>query len=352
MDLTLFQKPQVSLSRSTSGRMWTLFAAAFLPVFQSSLGDSFHSMLLAAASVAGAVLAELLLHSKTKDPLWSIKDGSAAASGMALALFLPNQLNPFYAFVGAVFAMAVIKYSFGGLGSNWLNPAAGAWLFIRTAWPETFRAGLEGSLLGRLNLFLEQGLRDLHGSPLTMLKITGWQEHARELPPAAFLNGTVFSLSGTRLPEGYLSLFSVSEPGIIADRGLLFMILGAALLAASGSFRFWTPVLFLFVYAALTRIFGALPFGGVAGRGDMLFALFSGGVIAAAFVLITDPATGPKSESGSVVYVVFTALFAWLFRFYGREPYGVLPALLLGNAFSPLIRYAENRLYYEKRRST
>jgi Na+-translocating ferredoxin:NAD+ oxidoreductase RnfD subunit len=67
-------------------------------------------------------------------------------------------------------------------------------------------------------------------------------------------------------------------------------------------------------------------------------------------MLITDPATGPKSSLGQLFYVSFSACMAFLFRFPGREPYGAIAAILLGNALVPLVRRLENKFFYEKRR--
>ncbi|MDR1505528.1 MAG: RnfABCDGE type electron transport complex subunit D [Treponema sp.] len=348
MDMTLFQKPQVNLARSTRDRMWLLCAVGFLAVFQSSLGDSFRSLMLAAAVLAGALVTEMLFN--LKDRYWSIKDGSAAASAMVLTLLLPNQLHPLFGFLGAAFSMAVIKHSYGGLGSNWANPAAGGWLFIRAAWPAAFAGSVENSPLMRLALSVEQGLADPQGSPLSILKINGWQGASMDSLLSGFFNSSGFSLAGARLPEGYLSFFSAPGPGIIADRGLLFLVFGTMIFTASRSFRLWIPAAFLAIYSLLVRIFGALPFGGGLGNGDMLFVLLSGGTIAAAFMLVPDPATGPKSSPGYLAYILFAAAAAFLFRFPGNEPYGVIPAVLLGNALVPVIRRLENRLYYEKRR--
>jgi electron transport complex protein RnfD len=348
MDISLFQKPQVSLARSTPIRMWLVAACGFLAALQSSLSDSFHSMMLAFAALSGSIICELLFNLKNKR--FTLYDGSAAASAMVLTLFLPNQLNPVFAFFGGAFAMVVVKHSSGGLGSNWVNPAAAGWIFIRTAWTTAYTASLENSHLVRLASALERGLRNSQGSPLTILKINGWQESSLDGRLGSFLNNTVFSFTGTQLPEGYLSFFTYPGPGIIADRGLFFLVLGILALAASQSFRFWIPIVFLAVYSLLVSIFGALPFGGTLGNGDILFGLLSGGILAAAFILVTEPASGPKSAPGICVYVSLTACFAFIFRFPGHEPYGVVAAVLLGNALVPLIRRIENGFFYEKRR--
>jgi electron transport complex protein RnfD len=349
MDITLFQKSQVNLARSTPGRMYLVSICAFLSIFQSSLNDNWHSLLIALAAAAGTMGTELLFNIKGR--WYSIKDGSALTSALVLTLFLPNQLSPFYAFLGGIFAMAVLKHSFGGLGSNWVNPAAGAWLFIRSAWPEAFNRSIEGSQLLQLAASVEGGLKDGLGSPLAILKINGWSARMPDTVLSSFFNDTIFAFSGTSLPQGYLNFFSPGGPGIIADRGLLFLLLGTILIAASQACRFWLPAAFLFVYALLVRTFGALSFGGPFGEGDVLFTMLSGGTLAGAFILVTEPATGPKSTPGYIVFICLTALFTFLFRYPGLDPFSIVTAVLLGNALVPLIRRIENALYYEKRRN-
>ena len=348
MDISLFQKPQINLSRSTPLRMRLVSLCALLAILQSSLSDGFHSLYVALAAMAGTVGTELLFN--LKDRRFTIKDSSAIASALILALFLPNMLNPLYAFLGGVFAMALLKHSFGGLGSNWVNPAAGAWLFIRSAWPEAFNRSIEGGHLMRLSSSVEGGLSDSLGSPLTLLMINGWSNNPLDNNISSFLNQTVFKFTGSSLPLSYLALFSPGGPGIIADRGLFFLLLGTILIAAFQCFRFWAPAAFMFVYLALVRVFGALPFGGSFGEGDLFFALLSGGTLAAAFILVTDPATGPKSLPGNAAYIISCAVFAFLFRYPALDPYGVVTAVLLGNALVPLIKRLENVFYYEKRK--
>ena len=86
------------------------------------------------------------------------------------------------------------------------------------------------------------------------------------------------------------------------------------------------------------------------GEGDVIFGLLSGGTLAAAFILITDPATGPKSTPGYAVFVLLCAFFVFLFHYPALDPYGTVTAILLGNTLVPLIIRIENSLYYEKRK--
>jgi electron transport complex protein RnfD len=319
--------------------MWAIFGCALAAAVYSAAGDGFASLGIAVAALGAALFSEALaLHFGR---LWKnsaramaggpesgdgppegpfggrIADGSAAASSMILVLLLPNSLNPLYVIIGACFATLLVKFSFGGLGANWVNPALGAWLFLRLSWPGLFNQA-----------------PDFHpggGSGL-------------DAAVRGFFNKTVLALAGAELPSGYADLFlGLKGEGLIADRGLPLLILGTAFLGALQVSRAWIPALYLGVYALLVRAFGALPGGGGIGEGDMLYCLFSGGTLAAAFFLASDPATGAKTFPGMLAAVILAALLAFLFRYPGADHSGAFFAAALVNAAVPLIRKLESR---------
>ena len=330
-DKNRFDKPLINLVRSTAGRMWLVNLCAILAVIQSSFGDSGSSLFIALSASAAAVLTEfLILHKSGKAK--AIKDGSAIATALILSLLLPNRIPISYAVLGTVFAVAVIKHSFGGLGSNWLNPAAGGWLFVRLSWPSLFTRALEGSPLEF------SGMEAGYTSAVTTLDGT----------VRTFLNNTVFSLIRVELPEGYIDLFASPFPGIIADRGVLALLFGTIIISACHVNRSWIPVIYLLVFGTLTAFAGALPYGGEFWKGDVIYALCTGGTLVAAFFLAADPATGAKSNGYIALAAVAGGALAFLFRFLGAEPYGVVFSAVLVNAILPLIRILEKRRLYEK----
>jgi electron transport complex protein RnfD len=276
----------------------------------------------------------------------SFKDGSAVASALILTLLLPNHIHPVFAAIGSAFAMVVVKHSFGGLGTNWLNPALGGWLFVRIGWPGAFSEALKDSSLSFLAESMGKVFLDPQGSPLGILKINGSAPGPLDNLITGFLNKTVFFVTGAELPGGYMDFFFFSGSGIIADRGLLGLLLGTIIIIASQVNRFWIPLSYLAVYTFLVRIFGALPFGGDPGNGDMLFSLFTGGTLAAAFLLASDPATSPKSAPGALLVTALAAVLGFIFRYWGFEQYGAFFAIILLNALVPLIRYFESRRFY------
>ncbi|MDR3174192.1 MAG: RnfABCDGE type electron transport complex subunit D, partial [Treponema sp.] len=217
------EQPQVNLAQPTALRMWMIFGCALAAAVYSAAGDGFASLAIAIASLGTALFSEALaLHfgrlwkssavhagaegpGSPEGPAGSrfadgriadgrIADGSAAASAMVLVLLLPNSVNPLYVIVGACFAMLLVKFSFGGLGANWVNPALGAWLFLRLSWPSLFNQ--------------IQGFQSGGGSGLDALV-------------GGLFNKTVFAFTGAELPSGYVDLFlGLKGEGIIADRGL------------------------------------------------------------------------------------------------------------------------------------
>jgi electron transport complex protein RnfD len=330
-DKNRFDKPLINLVRSTAGRMWLVNLCAFLAVIQSSFGDSGSSLFIALSAVAAAVLAEfLILHKSGRAK--AVKDGSAVATALILTLLLPNRIPISYAALGAVFAVAVIKHSFGGLGSNWLNPAAGGWLFVRLSWPSLFNSALQGSPLEF------PGMEVVDASLATPLGGA----------IRTFLNNTVFSLIRVELPEGYIDLFASPFPGIIADRGVLALLLGTIVIIACRVNRSWIPAIYLLVFGTLTAFAGALPYGGELWKGDIISALCTGGTLVAAFFLAADPATGAKSNGYIALAAAAGGALAFLFRFWGAEPYGVVFSAVLVNAVLPLVRILEKRRLYER----
>jgi electron transport complex protein RnfD len=299
--------------------MWLVAICAFIAALQSAVGDSFLSLIIALAALVSALLTELLITYKTHG-FGKIKDGSAAASALVLALLFPNQIHPAYAALSAIFAIAVVKHSFGGLGANWMNPALGGWLFARFSWPHAFSIALNGSMISL----------DESGTAIGNMVNSS-------------LNRTIFSFLGAELPPGYIDLFALKTPGIIADRAVLALVLATVVIAASQISRSWLSFVCLGVFGLLVRMFGDT---GSLWNGDVIYVFLSGGTLVTAFILIADPSTGAKSMPGGVIAAVLAAILSFIFRFYGGEFFGCLYAAALVNILIPLLNKAERRLLY------
>ena len=322
------QKPQINISCPSTGRMWLVCACAFACILQSALSDGGSSLVIALTALCSAVFVEFLLTYR-KHKSAKIKDGSAAATAMILALLLPNQIHPVYVFFGASFAIAVVKYSFGGLGSNWLNPALGGWLFIRFSWPSVFNQLVSDSTFS---------ISQMPNLP-TVSSIDN--------SVADFFNNTIFSITGAHMPSGYIDLLFFHEPAIITDRGLFTLLIGTIFITAIGINRGWIPLVFLGVYGLLIRFAGDMD--GIYWNGDILYGFFSGGTIAAAFILAAEPASGAKLKAGVLFTVILGAILSWFFRYRCMEYLGCFAALAFINCLTPLVRVLEEKIFLSRK---
>jgi electron transport complex protein RnfD len=325
----LTHKPQINISYPSTGRMWLVCGCAFLCVLQSAASDGGKSFFVSLTALLSALTIEILLTWK-KTGFMKIIDGSAAATAMTLSLLLPNEINPLYAALGAAFAITVVKYSFGGLGSNWLNPALGGWLFIRFSWPAAFAKAMEGS-------------------NVSIAELISNQSSALDNSVTTFFNKTVFSATSAHLPSGYIDLLFSNQPGLIADRGLFALLIGTVAITAVGISRSWGPPLFLFVFSFLTRLAGDKA--GELWNGDMLYGIFTGGTVAAAFILASEPASGAQYKPGILFAIIAGAFLSWVFRYRCLDFSGCFIALALVNCLTPLIRFFELKfLTFRERR--
>ena len=306
--------------------MWMVCFCAFLCVLQSAVNDSGRTLIVALTALLTALSIEFLLTCR-KYGINKIKDGSAAATAMILTLLLPNYIHPVYVFFAAAFAIVVIKYSFGGLGANWFNPALGGWLFIRFSWPSVFTAEGSGTSVSEI--------------------IFAANVSAADNSVTDFFNSTIFSAAGVHLPSGYIDLLFSGNPGLITDRGLFALLLGTIIITAIGINRGWIPLVFLAVYGFLIRLAG--DSGGLLWNGDMLYGIFSGGTIAAAFILVAEPASGAKLKPGILFTVILSAVLSWFFRYKCMEYTGCFIALALVNCITPFVRVIEERYIISKK---
>jgi len=317
-------KPQINISYPSSGRMWLICFCAFLCIFQSAFTDGGRSLIPGFTALFFALLTEFLLTWRNNGTA-KIKDGSAAATAMLLCLMLPNQIHPVYVAFGTVFAIVVVKYSFGGLGSNWLNPALGGWLFIRFSWPAVFN-DISAASITHLNSTSELSILDNNVTE--------------------FLNSSVFSIAGVQLPSGYIDLLFNNNPGIIADRGLFGLLIGTIIITSAGINRGWIPLVFLVVYGFFIRLAGDI--NSILWNGDILHGFFTGGTIIVAFILAAEPASSAKLKIGILLNVILAALLSWFFRYRCLEYSGCFIALAMINCLTPLIRFAEEKLFLSR----
>lgn len=262
--------------------------------------------------IIAAVIAEAALQLFSGRKI-TVQDGSAVLTGLLLAYNLPPQVPFWMPIVGSVFAIAIAKQSFGGLGQNIFNPALVGRVFLMASWPK------------HMNSFSRPLSYDAvtAATPLTMLK---------DAKPLGDIS--------------YWQLFLGNRGGCIGEVCIAALILGALFLLIRGYISWHIPLTYLFTVGVFTFIFG-----GDAGlfRGDWLFHILSGGLVLGAFFMATDYVTSPLTHKGQIIFGLGCGLLTAVIRLWGGYPEGVSYAILMMNAAAPIIdRYTRNRIYGTK----
>ncbi len=347
INLNVAMSPHIRLVHSSRKTFWFVSVCLMAPILQAAINSGPWVLWLPFATVAGAVLAELFF-----DALYgelTADDGSAVVTGLVLALLLPARFNPGFAVLGGAFAVAVIKRCFGGLGSNWMNPAIAAYLFLLLSWPDSFSVALSGSSASILKDGLAKGLSDPSGSPLAILKILGHKASGWDTALTLALNDSLFSRIGAELPAGYLGLLARgTDASMVADQGLGALVIASIALLAFEAVRFRTSFAFLLSFSFCVRLLGGLPFGGDLWTGDVAYALCDGGIVLTAFVLLADPATSGRTFIGKTGLAAIAGALAFLFTSAGTG--SAILAVAVVNMVSPLVRAAEGFLFTIPRR--
>ena len=257
------------------------------------------------AAVISAVGTELVFDKLTGRPdTW--KDGSAAVTGLLLALTLSAE-TPLYApVIGSIFAILVVKCCFGGLGKNFINPALAARCFLLISFP----------------------------SAMTVYGIDGV---ASATPCAELAAGRAVNIT---------SMFLGSANGVIGGSILGILLGGLALWAFDIIHgQIWISVLVSFT--AFMALFGGQGFD----PGFLAAHLCGGGVMLGAFFMATDYVTSPMSRLGQTFYGVLIGVLGALFRISGQAADSFSYSIITANLFTPFIdTYVVDKPYAFRKR--
>ena len=300
-------------SRDTTARlMWTVSATLAPAALWGVALFGIQALWVLLASIAAAMLTEQAVNLALKRR--TLADGSAFLTGLLIGMNMPPAVPGFVPVVASVFAIAVVKQTFGGLGRNWMNPALAGRVFVLFSWTGEMTAWTPPRAMGLLRL--------LGASP------------ADAVSGATPLAGTAAQWLGRGT---YWDLFLGNIPGCIGEVSGLLLLLGAAVLFARGVITWEIPGSYLGTFFVLTWVLGGLPEGAGFFKGDVLFQAFAGGLMLGAFFMATDMVTSPIARRGQIWYGAGAGALTFLIRFFGGLPEGVSLAIILMNIAVPLI---------------
>ena len=307
--------PHVHSNKSTKNLMYDVLYA-LIPAFLVSIyvfGVS--ALVLTSVAVASCVLFEYVIQKYLLKTTVTVSDGSALITGILLAFNLPSNLPIWMIILGSLVAIGVAKLSFGGLGYNIFNPALVGRVFLlisfpvqMTSWPTAVENNttLVDAVTSETTLgIIKEGL--MYGDTMTTIS--------------------------EKLPSTIDLLLGITS-GSAGEMSALALILGGIFLLARKVITWHIPITILVTMTVMTGIFWLINPEQYA---NPLIHLLSGGAILGAFYMATDLVTSPMTKKGMIVFAIGIGVITVVIRLFGAYPEGVSFAILIMNAFVPLI---------------
>ena len=258
----------------------------------------FNAALLIAICVVTCILSEYLWQKATKQRV-TISDWSAVVTGLLLAYNLPATAPWWIAVIGSVIAIIVVKQFFGGIGSNFMNPALTARAVLFISW-----SGIMGAypVANAFNFAADA--------------VTG-------ATPLSTLNGG--SVGDLKL----MDLLLGNHGGVLGETCAIAIILGGVYLLVRKIADWRIPVFFIGTVFLCYLIKDNAQIA--------LYQVLSGGLLLGAFFMATDYATSPITSVGRIIMGVGCGLFLFVIRAFANYPEGCSFAILLMNVCTPMI---------------
>ncbi len=310
--ITISPSPHIHTDDSVKKIMYRVILA-LLPAFLWSVfvfgWDAVRVTLIA---VVACMATEYLLQRFVLKVTPTITDGSAALTGLLLAFNVPASIPWWIIIMGALFAIAIAKVSFGGLGANIFNPALAGRVFMlisfpvhMTSWPVGRGAAPDAVTAA---------------TPLGILK-------------EGIISGTPLSQIQGSLPDT-MELFLGTMGGSLGEISAALLILGGIYLLWKKIITWHIPVSILVTMLVYSAIFWLINPGQYM---DPLFHILAGGAILGSVYMATDMVTSPMTRTAQLIYGAGIGIITMTIRLFGAYPEGISFAILIMNAFTPLL---------------
>lgn len=320
--------------------MWTVNLALLPALVMAVYFFGYKALWITLLSIATAVATEGIIQKLTKRPLRA-HDGAAVITGILLSFNLPPSVPWWMPIVGSVFAIAIVKELFGGLGYNILNPALAARAFLLASWPvqmtAQWTAPQEGTLSGISAVTTATPLNLLKESAKIIANPEQYDPSKVQQAQQAIAN----------LSSSYSNLLIGNVGGCLGETSVIALLIGVLILFYRHIIDWQIPFTYIGTVALLSWVFG-----GSEGlfTGNWIFHILSGGLVLGAFYMATDMVTSPLNPKGQFIFAAGCGILTVAIRLWGGYPEGVSYSILLMNLTVPLIdRYTVPTVFGEVR---
>ena len=251
-----------------------------------------------------------------KGPL-TINDGSALITGILLAFNVPSNMPVWMTIVGAFIAIAVAKMTFGGLGKNPFNPALVGRVFMLMSFPVAMTTWPVPK-----PIFGGAALTDAITGPTTL-----------GIVKEGLMAGKTVSELLPQLPDYTRELLG-NQGGSLGEISAIALLIGACYMFYKKIITWHIPVSYILSVVIFSGIFWLINPERYL---DPVFHLLTGGMMLGIFYMATDMVTSPINPRGMLIFGAGCGILTMLIRLWGGYPEGVSFAILIMNAFTPLI---------------
>ncbi|EFM02393.1 RnfABCDGE type electron transport complex subunit D [Hoylesella marshii] len=273
------------------------------------------SAVVCLSSVAACMFFEWSISKYILKKTPSLSDGSAIITGLLLGFNLPSNLPIWIVLLGALVAIGIAKMSFGGIGNNPFNPALVGRCFLLVSFPAQMTSW---PIIGQWDKYLDAATG---ATPLSIMKEaikTGDASLLSQLPDATHL------LLGSNALGG---------AGTIGEVSAIALLIGLGYMLWKKIITWHIPISIIatvFVISGLLHIVNPI-------YADPLSEILCGGLMLGAIFMATDYVTSPMTHKGQLIYGISIGVLTVVIRNWGSYPEGMSFAILIMNAFTPLI---------------
>jgi electron transport complex protein RnfD len=254
-------------------------------------------------------------------------DFSAAITGVILAFSVPPALPWWAAVIGSVFAIAVGKMVFGGLGANIFNPAMIGRAFLTASFGMMMTTWTVPATIDK-NM---PEISVANTSAITQATPLAWSKQAIKSRNMEDSSKKInVSIANNMLRD----LFFGQRGGCLGETSSIALIIGGIYLLLTRTISFHIPLAVLssaFVVSSIGCFVDSTAYA------SPVFHLTAGGMLIGAFFIATDPVTSPLTKKGMWVFGIGVGGLTMLIRMVGEYPEGMMFSVLLMNSITPLI---------------
>jgi electron transport complex protein RnfD len=334
--ITVSPAPHVSKAHSTRSIMLDVIIGLFPAMVMAVAYFRFRAVIVIGACVVSCVATEWICNLVRKKSN-SVDDLSAVVTGIILAFSLPPAAPVWLCVIGSAFAIAIGKMVFGGLGSNTFNPAMASRAFLALSFGTLMTSWTVPATIGEVTVQTDDGT-----TKQVMAKIAADNEH-EDSTVAALTQATPLSWSKQAIKgqaevrtanEQFMGTLTGQVGGCLGETSAIALLIGGAYLLMKRTITFHIPAAVLLSAAVFAAI-------GYVAKPEAymlpLVHLTSGGMLLCALFIATDPVTAPLTSKGMWIFGGGVGVLIMLIRMFGAYDEGVMFAILIMNALTPLI---------------